>query len=82
MAQNKYELKHLEWFIRGSLIEYFKATGQNTQDQEFEYYLIGTINKVQTYLATGRGCDASFSDWQCEVAMAAKKVFGEGAVRY
>ncbi len=71
----QYDHTHLLWFVTGAVHKYFSDTNQPTSGVNFESYLHDTIHKVVGFLRGTQNADASFSDMQCNVALAAETLF-------
>jgi len=71
----KLEIDHVRYFVTGALVENFKATGQKIDDVHFDRYRDQCVEVVYSYLHGKKTLDGSCSDFQCTIALEAKKVF-------
>ena len=74
------EVKHLGWFVKGAIADYFEQTGMHTErlnSEQFRSYYFTTLDRAYSYLKYGR-TDGSWSDLQCSVALEAMKMFLPG----
>jgi hypothetical protein len=71
------QLKHLQWFVMGALWDHNQRMGDSMFGSEIEFrnYLQDTINKIVRYLKGEQAPDASFSDFQCALAIEARLLF-------
>lgn len=75
-----YNHTHLLWFVTGALRRYAETTGAlPLEGIGFDSYLEDTLHKTILHVEGRAVIDARFSDFQCDVAAAAKKYFGSPA---
>jgi len=67
--------QHIKNFVTGALVENFKATGQVIGDSHFDRYAHESAEVVFGYLNGNKTLDGTCSDFQCTIALEAKKVF-------
>lgn len=78
------QLKWLAWFIMGALYEHNQKMGNSmfASEAQFDDYYQDTLNKTIRYLKGEQAADASFSDFQCVLALEARKLFNPTPVGF
>ena len=74
------ELKHLQWFVIGACWKHLTDTDQlhlRDNPAEFRAFHTSVFGKLIAHLRDNRSLNASYSDFECDLAIEALKVFGK-----